>query len=165
MVSALVLLVSVVVIDRSIEAVWNGDYNFHRTPWHYAWAFTLGVVIASANDLRTRLLALAVSLIAVLLEWHLTSAALYVGGGCLLTLFVRSFIVPAPAKFLIAHIAGASMFIFLSHAVLIQIVSKLFGHEMPWLALIVSIVIGIMLAQIYAWLERRFFHVRSMLPA
>jgi acyl-coenzyme A synthetase/AMP-(fatty) acid ligase/acyl carrier protein len=165
MVSALVLFVSVVAIDRTIEAIWNGDYNFHRTPWHYAWAFTLGVVIASANDLQTRLLALAVSLIAVLLEWHFTSAAFYVGGGCLLTLFVRSFIVPAPAKFLIAHIAGASLFIFLSHGVLIVMVSKLFGHDMPWLALFVCIVMGVALAQIYAWLERRFFQVRSLLPA
>ena len=164
MVSALVLMITVVAIDRSIEAVWNGDYNFHRTPWHYAWAFTLGVVIASANDFRTRMIALTVSMVAVWLEWHMTSAAFYVGGGCLLTLFVRSFIVPAPAKFLIANIAGASMFIFLSHELMIEIVIKIFGHEMPWLAMVASIVCGIILAQIYAWLERHFFQARSLLP-
>lgn len=156
MFSALALLLAVVVLDRSIEAIWNGDYNFHRTPWHYAWAFALGIVLASANDLRTRFLALGVSIVAVLVVWGLTSAAYYVGGGCVIVLFVRAFVVPAPAKVLVAEIAGASMFIYLSHYQMISIVTKVFGENMPWVSLISSIIVGVALTHIYAWSERKF---------
>lgn len=155
MISALALLLAVVALDRTIEAFWNGDYNFHRTPWHYAWAFVLGMVLASANDLRTRFLALGVSIVAVSIVWGLTSAAYYVGGGCALVLFVRAFVVPAPVKLLVAEIAGASMFIYLSHYQMISIVRKVFGENMPWVALILSIIAGVALTHIYAWCERK----------
>lgn len=162
MVSALVLLISVVALDRSIESFWNTDYNYHRTPWHYAWAFVIGMVMANAKDLPSRLLALTVALIAVLIEWQLTSAAFYVGGGCVLVIFVRSIRVPAQAKMLIANIAAASMFIYLGHEVIIELIIKIFGENRPWLALTVSIVAGIMGMQIYSYLERRFFEVRKV---
>lgn len=163
MVSALVLLVSVVALDRTIEHFWNTDYNFHRTPWHYAWAFVIGMVMASAHDLPSRLLALTVALIAVVIEWNLTSAAYYVGAGCVLVLFVRSVRVPAWAKFLIANVAGASMFIYLGHEVIIEMIAKLTGENRPWLALTLSILGGVTGMQIYSWLERRFFQAKTAL--
>jgi uncharacterized membrane protein YfhO len=49
MFSALVLLLMTVVLRQSIEAVWDGTYNFHRTPWNYGWAFALGIVLAVAK--------------------------------------------------------------------------------------------------------------------
>jgi acyl-CoA synthetase (AMP-forming)/AMP-acid ligase II/peptidoglycan/LPS O-acetylase OafA/YrhL len=161
MLSALALLLAVVIFDRTIEALWNGDYNYHRTPWHYAWAFALGMVLASANDMRTRLLALVVSIIAVWIAWRLTSAAFYVGGGCAIVIFVRAFIVPAPAKVLVAEIAGASMFIYLSHYQMISIVTKVFGENKPWVSLIGAIIVGVSLTHIYALCERRFLLSRN----
>ncbi len=157
MVSTLVLLVSVVALDRTIESFWNTDYNFHRTPWHYAWAFVIGMVMATAKDLPSRLLALTVALIAVLIEWRLTSAAYYVGGGCVLVIFVRSIRVPARAKMLIANIAAASMFIYLSHEVIIELLIKILGENKPWLALTLSVIAGVLGLQIYSYLERLFF--------
>jgi acyl-CoA synthetase (AMP-forming)/AMP-acid ligase II len=154
MVSALVLLVSVVLVDRTIESIWSGDYNFHRTPWHYAWAFSLGMVIAAANDLRSRLLALAVSTVAVLVVWRLTSAAVYVGVGCAIVLFVRAVVVPAPVKLVVAEIASASMFIYLTHHQMITVVKMMFGEHKPWISLMASIVAGIAFAHCYAWCAR-----------
>jgi acyl-CoA synthetase (AMP-forming)/AMP-acid ligase II/peptidoglycan/LPS O-acetylase OafA/YrhL len=161
MASALALLVAVALLDWAVESVWTGDYNYDRTPWHYSWAFALGMVLAAANDLRTKFLALAVSIVAVLIVWQLTSAAFYVGGGCAIVLFVRAFVVPAPAKVLVAEVAGASMFIYLSHYQMISLVDKIFGKHMPWLALISSIVVGIVVAHAYAWCERKFLQSRS----
>jgi len=155
MLSALALLLAVVIVDRTIESIWNGDYNYHRTPWHYGWPFALGMVLAAANDLRSRLLALAVSLLAVWLAWSVTSASLYVGAGCAIVIFVRAFIVPAPAKVVIAEIAGASMFIYLSHYEMIIIVAKIFGENKPWVSLILAVLVGIALSHIYAWSERK----------
>ncbi|WP_157085082.1 AMP-binding protein [Hydrogenophaga palleronii] len=161
MVSALVLFVSVVVIDRGIEMVWNTDYNYHRVPWHYAWAFVLGMVLASANDLRTRCLAMAVAVVSVLTVWGFTSAAFYVAGGCAIVLFVPAIVVPAPAKVIVAEIASASMFIYLSHYQMMSLVLKVFGHARPWLSLISATVVGIVLAHGYAWCERRFVQLKA----
>ena len=155
MLSAVALFLAAVAIDRSVESIWNGDYNFHRTPWHYGWCFALGMVIAAAKDMRSRVLALMLSIISVLVVWRLTSAAFYVGGGCAAVLFVRSLVVPAPAKVLVAEIAGASMFIYLSHYQMISLVKKAFGEPRPWLALCLSIVVGIIGAHLYALTERK----------
>lgn len=161
MVSSLVFLVFVVTIDRTLELIWNTDYNYHRVPWHYAWPFALGMVLACANDLRTRCLALVVSLVAVFTVWGFTSAAFYVGGGCALVLFVRSVMVPAPAKVVIAEIASASMFIYLSHYQMMSVVLKVFGQARPWLSLVSATIAGIVLAHGYAWCERRFVQLRE----
>ncbi len=154
MVSGVVLFLAAVVIDRSIESVWNGDYNFHRTPWHYGWCFALGIVIASAKGLKAKLFALGMAIISVLVVWEFTSAAYYVGGGCALLLFVRSVLVPAPAKIVIAEIAGASMFIYLSHYEVVSLVNNVFGEPHPWVSLILSIIVGVIGAHVYTWLER-----------
>ena len=155
MVSALVLFVAVVAIDFVVELIWTGDYNYDRTPWHYAWCFALGMILAAANDARTRFLALGLSIVSVLAVWQLTSAALYVGGGCAVVLFVRSIVVPAPAKVLIAEIAGASMFIYLCHYQMISLVSKVLGEHHPWISLILSVIVGIIGAHLYAWADRK----------
>ncbi len=161
MLSALALLLAVVIVDRTLEAVWSTDYNYHRTPWHYGWAFALGMVLASADDLRTKVLALVVSTVAVLVVWHMTSAAFYVDGGCATVLFVRSFVVPAPVKILVAEIAGASMFIYLSHYQMISLVKKVFGENIPWLSLVGSIIVGVAVAHLYSWCERKFVQARN----
>lgn len=164
MLSALALFAAVVVIDRAIESVWNGDYNFHRTPWHYGWCFALGIVMATAQDLKSRALAMALALACVLTVWQLTSAAYYVAAGCALVLFVRSISVPAPAKVVIAEIAGASMFIYLSHYQVITIVQKVFGEPRPWIALIASVLVGIIGARLYIWAERMILQRRTPVP-
>lgn len=154
MLSAIALFAAAVVIDRSIESVWNGDYNFHRTPWHYGWCFALGMVLAAAKDLPAKLFALGMTVVTVLVVWQFTSAAYYVAGGCTLLLFVRSVLVPAPVKIVIAEIAGASMFIYLSHYEVLSLVNKVFGAPHAWVSLILSIIVGVTGAHVYGWMER-----------
>lgn len=155
MLSSLALLAAAVLIDRSIEAVWNGDYNFHRTPWHYGWCFAMGMVIAASKDLKARLFTLALAVAFVLTIWSFTSAAYYVAGGVAAVLFIRSVPVPAPVKVLIGEIAGASMFIYLSHYQIIRIVEVVFGEPRPWIALVLSIISGIIGTHAYVWIERK----------
>ena len=153
--SAFILFLIVVGIDRSIEHFWNGDYNYHRTPWHYGWCFALGMVIAAAKDAPARLFALALSLVTVFMVWQFTSAAYYVAGGCILIIFVRSVPVPAQVKIVVAEIAGASMFLYLTHYQVISLIDKIFGEPRPWLSLILSIIIGVVAAHIYARIDRK----------
>ena len=154
MLSAVVFFFATAALDYGIELVWNGDYNYDRTPWHYGWCFALGMVLAQARDLPSRLFALALSLVTIFGYWHFTSAAFYVAGGVAAVLFIRTLIVPAPVKVLIAEIAGASMFMYLTHYQMISLVDKVFGQHMPWLALILSIITGIIGAHLYAWAEK-----------
>lgn len=152
--SAVTLLLAVILLDHTVEYFWNGDYNYHRTPWHYGWAFTLGIVVASATDTRSRLVAMACAIGVVLLAWGPITAAAYVAGGCAVVLFVRSITVPAPAKIVIGEIAGASLFIFLCHEPTMDLVRKIFGENRPWTELFASIVVGIVVAHVYALVHR-----------
>ena len=154
MVSALLLFVAVVAVDRTVEHFWNGDYNYHRTPWHYAWCFVLGMTMALAQDLKSRIMIMALAVVSALVTWQMTSAAFYVMGGCALVLFVRTITVPAPAKIIIAEIAAASMFVYLSHYQVISFVQKVFGGPQPWISLTLSVLFGIAGAHFYVWLER-----------
>jgi acyl-CoA synthetase (AMP-forming)/AMP-acid ligase II len=166
MVSAVIFFLAAAALDYVIELYWTGDYNYDRTPWHYGWCFALGMVLAQARDLPSRLFALALSLVTVFAYWHFTSAAFYVAGGVAAVLFIRTLIVPAPVKVLIAEIAGASMFMYLTHYQMISLVDKVFGQHMPWLALILSIITGIIGAHIYAWAERTVLKPRrAAVPA
>ncbi|WP_299842876.1 AMP-binding protein [uncultured Paracoccus sp.] len=154
-VSALVLLAAATLIGRGINTIWDFDYNYHRTPWTYAWAFALGIVLASAKDLQTRLLAMAVAIVMALINWGFSSASYYVAGGSALILFVPSIPVPAPVKVLVAEIAAASLFIYLNHEVMISVVRKIFGEERPWVTLIAAIIAGVILMHLYTWASRQ----------
>lgn len=152
---AFALFVFAVGIDIIVEANWDGDYNYHRTPWHYGWCFALGMVIAAAKDMPSRIFAFALCAVWVTYYFQPSSAAYYVVGGCTLIIFVRSLIVPAKLKTVVAEIAGASMFIYLTHYPMISVVNKVFGHTVPWLTFFASIVAGIVSARVYIWLERK----------
>ncbi len=154
--SALTLLLAVVIVDRTVEYLWNGDWNYHRTPWHYAWPFSLGVVIASVTDTRSRLIAMAAAIAVALLGWGPTSAAFYLMGGSAVLLFVRGIVVPAPAKIVIAEIAGASLFIFLCHEPTMDLVRKFYGESRPWTEMAAVIIIGVVVAHCYRWVHRKF---------
>ena len=164
MISAVIFFFASAALDYGVELIWTGDYNYDRTPWHYGWCFALGMVIAAAKDLPSRLFALALGVVSVFAVWHLTSAAFYIAGGIAIVLFVRSLTVPAPAKVLIAEVAGASMFIYLTHYQMISLVDKLYGQHMPWLALALSVITGIIGAHVYAWAERFVLKPRRSRP-
>jgi acyl-CoA synthetase (AMP-forming)/AMP-acid ligase II len=154
-ISAVVLLAGSIVAARTIEMTYDHFYNFDRTPWHYAWPFALGMVLAFANDLRTRLFALGIALLIVFEYWGFTSAAYYVSGAIVLVLFVRDIAVPALVKRVVAEIASASLFIYLIHYQMISVDQKLFDEIHPWADLVAAVVIGVAAAHSYNWVSRK----------
>lgn len=153
--SAVALLVCVSLLYWGIEAIWDGEYNFHRTPWNYGWAFALGVLFAVAQTRPTQALALAAVTLACLLKWKLSSATFYLVSASALVIYVRALTVPTPVKIAMGEIANASMFIYLCHFQVISVLNKVSGGQMPWTALILSILMGVGGAHAYAWAERR----------
>ncbi|MGC4028020.1 MAG: AMP-binding protein [Steroidobacteraceae bacterium] len=160
MLSALVLLAVVEIINFVMGRFWNTTYIFDRTPQNYAWAFVCGMVIASARSFPARTIAMLTVVAATWIKWGPSSAMYWVDGGTALLLFVPEFYVPAPIKILAGEIAGASMFIFLSHWHVHTVVTRLFGHEMPWVSLVAALAVGIVFARCYLWMENR---VRALL--
>jgi hypothetical protein len=70
-------------------------------------------------------------------------------------LFWPEITVPAVVKRVVGEIAGASMFMYLSHFQVNSLVTRLCHGPQPWLALFVAIGVGIVLARVYYWLENR----------
>jgi hypothetical protein len=62
--------------------------------------------------------------------------------------------VPALVKSLIGEIAAASMFIYLTHFQVHDIVTKVLGQEMPWVSVVAVTMAGILFAYSYNYAQR-----------
>lgn len=153
--SATVLIVFAVTLSYVAELIWDTNYLYHRTPIWYLWTVACGMLIASASmrPLATRLMVMVIVTVAVQMHHGFTSATYYICGGCALLLFWPEISVPAPVKRFVGEIAGASMFIYLSHYQAQSIVSRLFHGPKPWIALITALVVGIIFARSYNFAE------------
>ncbi len=157
LVSGTVLLVSAMVLSYFTELVWDTNYIYHRTPTWYLWTVACGMLIASAGsrDVLTRMLVMIIVSIAVVIHHGFTSATYYICAGCALLLFWPEISVPAPVKRVVGEIAGASMFMYLSHYQVKSVVTRLFHGPMPWIALFAAMAVGIVFARVYYWSEGR----------
>lgn len=139
------------------ESIWDTTFIFHRTPTWYLWAVACGMLISSAvaRDLPNRSMAMSIVTIAVLMHHGFTTATLYICGGCSLLLFWPQISVPAIVKRVVGEIAGASMFMYLSHYQVSSLVTRFFHGPKPWIALLTAILAGIAFARIYNLGERQ----------
>lgn len=155
LISCIVLLACSMLLSYLAELLWDTNYIYHRTPIWYVWTVACGMLIASAatRDLQTRLMTMVIVTIAVLMHHGFTSASGYICGGCALLLFWPEISVPALVKRLIAEVAGASMFMYLSHYQVSSLITRIFHAQRPWIALITAVVVGIVFARTYYWAE------------
>ena len=153
--SGTALLAFSMALSYVAELIWDTNYIYHRTPIWYLWAVACGMLMASAakRDLTSRLATMAIVAGAVLMHHGLTPASGYICGGCALLLFWPEITVPAALKKLVSEVAGASMFMYLSHYQVKSVVMRLFHAPMPWIALFAAIVAGIVFARTYNWGE------------
>jgi hypothetical protein len=54
-----------------------------------------------------------------------------------------------PLRTIVAEIASASMFIYLSHYMVLSLVTKIFGEKMPWIGFEIAPIVGIIFAHVY----------------
>jgi len=155
MMSSATLMAIAILLSWQVEKVWDTNYLYHRTPIWYLWTVGAGMLIASARDLRDRLLAMAVVTAAVVEHHGLTSASAYITGGVSLLLFLPEISVPMRVKTVISEIAASSMFMYLSHYQVKSLIIRLFHGPMPWLALFSAIGFGIILARVYTWADQK----------
>ncbi|WEK06656.1 MAG: AMP-binding protein [Candidatus Devosia phytovorans] len=156
MVACTTLIVLSIILSALVERVWDTMYLYHRTPIWYLWTVGCGMLMASARDLRSRIVAMAIVAVAVVMHHWFTSASAYIIGASALLLFWPEITVPSTVKTVIAEIAGSSMFMYLSHGQIKSLVIRLFHGPMPWLAFFGAIGFGILSSRIYNWAEGRF---------
>ena len=157
LISGIVLLVFSMVLSYLAELIWDTNYIYHRTPIWYLWTVACGMLIASAapRQLADRLMVMAVVSLAVVMHHGFTPASAYICGGCALLLFWPEISVPAPVKRVVGEVAGASMFMYLSHYQVNSLVTRVFHTPKPWIALFAAILVGIVFARAYYWAEGR----------
>ncbi len=157
LISGGVFLACSIVLSYFAERIWDTNYIYHRTPIWYVWTVACGMLIASAaaRDLQTRLMTMAIVTIAVVMHHGFSSATYYICGGCTLLLFWPEVSVPAWVKRVVGEVAGASMFMYLSHYQVGSLVTRIFQAQRPWLALFTAVVVGIVFARAYYWAEGR----------
>lgn len=155
LVSGTALLAFSMVLSYVAELIWDTNYIYHRTPIWYLWAVACGMLMASAakRDVTNRLATMAIVAGAVLMHHGFTPASGYICGGCALLLFWPEIAVPVALKKLVSEVAGASMFMYLSHYQVKSVVMRLFHAPMPWIALFGAIAVGIVFARTYSWGE------------
>lgn len=170
MTSCTALIAVAMLMSAASEWVWDTTFIYHRTPLWYFWTVACGMLVASAlpRGLQSRLTAMTIVTVAVLMHHGFTSASYYICGGTAMLLFWPEIAVPAVVKRVVGEIAGASMFMYLSHFQVESLVKRLCHGPQPWLALFAAIGVGIVLARTYYWLENRvsgFLRGRSADPA
>lgn len=153
MISCTALIVVAMVMSWAVDQVWDTNYLYHRTPIWYLWAVGAGMLMAAARDLPSRVLAITIVAVAVLMHHGFTSATGYIMGASALLLFWPEISVPFMAKAIVAEIAASSMFMYLSHFQVKSLVIRLFHVPMPWLALCGAIGFGIIFSRSYNWIE------------
>lgn len=83
LISGTALIVLSMTLSYLVELIWDTNYIYHRTPTWYLWAVACGMLVASAatRDLPSRLMAMTIVTIAVLMHHGFTSATYYICGG------------------------------------------------------------------------------------
>ncbi|MFT3812343.1 MAG: AMP-binding protein [Acidovorax sp.] len=155
LISSTVFIIFSMVLSYLSERVWDTTYIYHRTPQWYLWTVACGMLMASAvnRHMKERLAAMLIVTATVMAHHGVSSATAYICGGSALLLFWPEIAVPAPVKKWVGEIAGATMFMYLSHAQVNSVVIRLFHGPQPWIALFSAIIVGIVFARVYYWGE------------
>lgn len=157
LISSTVFIIFAMALSYLSELVWDTTHIYHRTPQWYMWTVACGMLMASAvnRNMKERLAALLIVTVTVIMHHGISSATAYICGGSALLLFWPEITVPAPVKKWVGEIAGATMFMYLTHAQVNSVVIKLFHGPQPWIALFAAIGAGIVFARVYYWGESR----------
>lgn len=155
LISSTVFIIFAMVLSYLSDLVWDTSYIYHRTPQWYLWTVACGMLMASAvnRNLKERLAVMLIVTATVMAHHGISSASAYICGGSALLLFWPEITVPAPVKKWVGEIAGATMFMYLSHAQVNSVIIRLFHGPQPWIALFSAIVVGIVFARVYYWGE------------
>ncbi|QXQ08112.1 acyl--CoA ligase [Sphingosinicellaceae bacterium] len=155
MVTCTAFIAVAMAVSGVVNQVWDTTYIYHRTPIWYCWTVGAGMLMASARDLRSRVVALAIVTVSVVAHHGLTSASAYILGGASILLFWPAITVPSLIGIIVSEIAASSMFLYLSHTQVRSLVIRLFHGPMPRIALVLAIVVGMVFARVYNWLDRQ----------
>lgn len=153
---ALAVLATCVALSIGVPFFWNAEHLYNRVPHMLMWLFALGWVVASAKSTEQRLLAGIFVLMLPPLIWShvlnrfwLGHGVIWVAVGGISLLLVSRVRLFYPLNRIAALVAGASMFIYISHYTLRGWWHRFGFFQHPFIDVIFSIAGGILLWRIW----------------
>ncbi|MDR7151480.1 non-ribosomal peptide synthetase component E (peptide arylation enzyme) [Hydrogenophaga palleronii] len=153
---ALAVLATCVMLSIGVPLFWNAEHLYNRVPHMLMWLFALGWVVASANSREQRLLAGVLVLLLPPLIWShvlnrfwLGHGVIWVAVGGISLLLVSRVRLFYPLNRIAALVAGASMFIYISHYTLRGWWHRVGLFQHPLIDVLLGIVGGIILWRIW----------------
>ncbi|MEK7422748.1 MAG: AMP-binding protein [Actinomycetota bacterium] len=123
-----------------LGGVWNPTYGgLPKTPHIVLWLFTLGWATAASTSVRHRLVLTGIGALALPGFFDYGARAVILGGGLLALIWIPKVPVPWPLNRLVALIANATLYIYLTHITLPEAI----GFQQPIAKLITAVVGGI----------------------
>lgn len=139
------------VLTHLVPMIWSTDHLYNRVPHMLLWMFALGwcVFCARTTAQKTVAFAIVLSTCGLWFEWvpgvGWASNAYVMAFGLLLLLHVPNVSLPAWVQKAVHTVAGASLFIYLSHFQARNVFTRLTGLEQPLLQLVAALAVGVIL--------------------
>lgn len=147
------LLVSLLAVVF-VPALWNTEHIFNRVPHMLAWLFFLGWAAQCARSVPVRLFVALLAIAGAGLAWAeprfwVEYATYWVVAGTVLLMTVRTIPVPWPLHRVVAAVAGASLFIYITHEPLVNLAHKAGIAAHPAGEVIVALVLGVLVHRLW----------------
>lgn len=141
---------------RIAHEFWDTHYLYRRLPHMTMWLFALGMATCYADTTGRRITISALVLLGILLfnddpERLLANILKWYTLGFLLLVWLPRIEIPSWSAGTIRRIAGASLFIYLTHFQWAGLSKKLLG-DLPVMSVIVALVGGVLMWTVYEWL-------------
>ncbi len=152
--SSLLFFVVALMLQWLLPLVWDTSDIDNRVPHMMLWLFASGVMISQANSQMTRATAVLLFCVATYALMPLLSWTVSMCIGIALTAYVPSLPFPPFLRRMVAEIAAASLFIYLTHFQVAAVVAKLLGFEEPAISVVAALFGGVCIARAYSIAER-----------
>ena len=131
--------------------LWNTDDLYNRVPHMMLVLFMLGWCIAAAASFEQRAVLCAVALLVCAVNYSFSPLLV---GGTLLLLWVRTIPMPALLRPAVSSVAGASLFIYLTHFQFRSAAKHLYGGTIPLVDVALALLGGVAVWWVYTRVTR-----------
>jgi amino acid adenylation domain-containing protein len=150
-----------------VNHFWDTDYLYNRLPHIKLWLYFIGIAIASAVSANQKIWLIGTLFIFFfynayiqMTDFSLSSYSLF---AIIFVILFARIVIPTWLTPLINNIAGASLFIYMTHFQFFSLASKIFVSPNRWAASIFAIIGGVILWKIWEFIYHRLYVYGSKL--
>jgi peptidoglycan/LPS O-acetylase OafA/YrhL len=145
---AMIFALGSIALYAAGQAIWDTHYLYRRLPHALLWLFAIGVAVHFADRTSRRMLVTGAAALGIVAFAEGMPEPGFIPLGLLLLIWVPSFATPGWIKRPVQTVAGASLFIYLTHFQMRSAIEKI-AEPGPGLAVILAVIGGVILWRIY----------------